>query len=155
MPKMLRYTPEFKEQRVRLVFSEIGPDESRKAACERLGARVNVKAVTLYNWVKDAAPTVSPPRLPARRKTCLPSWLRCARRTVSSPGRTRFRARPRLSSGRSSTANRRSSGVRHRQPAPVHERCTVGTRADLQGAAGLPSLGAMRVAAPAGATADR
>ena len=64
MPKMLRYTPEFKEQCVRLVFLEIGPDESRKAACERLGARVNVKPVTLYNWVKDAAPSVTPPRLP-------------------------------------------------------------------------------------------
>ena len=64
MPKMLRYTPEFKEQCVRLVFSEIGPDESRKAACDRLGARVNVKPVTLYNWVKDAAPSLSPPRLP-------------------------------------------------------------------------------------------
>ena len=47
MPKLLRYTPEFKEQCVRLVFSEIGPDESRKAACERLGARVTVKPVTL------------------------------------------------------------------------------------------------------------
>ena len=81
MPKLLRYTPEFKEQCVRLVFAEIGPEESRKAACERLGARVNVKPVTLYNWVKEAAPTAapaSPPRHdggPAR-----PSWPRCARR---------------------------------------------------------------------------
>ena len=32
MPVMLRYTSEFKEQCVRLVFSEIGPEESRKAA---------------------------------------------------------------------------------------------------------------------------
>lgn len=60
MPRMLRYTPEFKEQCVRLVFAEIGPDESRKAACERLGPRVNVKPVTLYNWLKAAGPS-SPP----------------------------------------------------------------------------------------------
>jgi transposase len=65
MPKMLRYTPEFKDQCVRLVFAEIGPDESRKAACTRLAAGVNVKPVTLYNWVKEAAPsTAAPSRSP-------------------------------------------------------------------------------------------
>lgn len=64
MPKLLRYTPEFKEQSVRLVFAEIGPDESRKAACERLGPRVNVKPVTLYNWVMEAAPSAVPTRAP-------------------------------------------------------------------------------------------
>ena len=64
MPRMLRYTPEFKEQSVRLVFSEIGPDESRRAACERLGPRLNVKPVTLYNWVKEAAPSSAPARPP-------------------------------------------------------------------------------------------
>lgn len=46
MPKMLRYTPEFKEQCVRVLFADIGPAVSRKAACERLGSRVNVKPVT-------------------------------------------------------------------------------------------------------------
>ena len=56
MPKMLRYTPEFKDQCVRLVFAEIGPDESRKAACTRLAPSVNVKPVTLYNWMKEASP---------------------------------------------------------------------------------------------------
>ena len=30
------------------IFSEIGPEESRKEACERLGPRLGVKAVTLY-----------------------------------------------------------------------------------------------------------
>ena len=65
MPKMLRYTPEFKDQCVRLVFAEIGPEESRKAACERLAPGVNVKAVTLYNWVKDAAPGPASPARPA------------------------------------------------------------------------------------------
>jgi transposase len=61
MPKMLRYTPEFKDQCVRLVFAEIGPEESRKAACARLGPRVNVKPVTLYNWLKEATPTAAGP----------------------------------------------------------------------------------------------
>ncbi len=64
MPKMLRYAPEFKDQCVRPVFGEIGPDESRKAACKRLAPGVNAKAVTLYNWVKEAAPgAASPARL--------------------------------------------------------------------------------------------
>jgi len=61
MPKMVRYTPEFKEQCVRLVFAEMGPDESRKAACTRLAPGVNVKPVTLYNWVKEAGPSSSTP----------------------------------------------------------------------------------------------
>ena len=62
MPKMVRFTSEFKEQSVRLVFAEIGPDESRKACCDRLGPRLGVKPVTLYNWVKDAGPAQAPAR---------------------------------------------------------------------------------------------
>lgn len=62
MPRVSKFSPEFKEQSVRLVFAEIGPDESRKQACERLGPRVGVKAVTLYNWVKSATPTAAPAR---------------------------------------------------------------------------------------------
>jgi transposase len=54
------YSAEFKEQAVRFVFDEIGPDESRSAAVERLGPKLNVKPATLMNWVKAAAP-------PARR----------------------------------------------------------------------------------------
>ena len=54
-PKMLRYRPEFKEQCLQLVFAELGPEESRTAACGRPGPRVNVKLVTLYNWVKEEA----------------------------------------------------------------------------------------------------
>ncbi len=49
------YTPEFKDQAVRYVFEEIGPDESRYADCERLRLKVNVKPATLYGWVKLAA----------------------------------------------------------------------------------------------------
>ena len=56
MPARREYTPEFKDQAVRFVFEEIAPDESRSHACERLGPKLNVKAVTLYNWVKHAAP---------------------------------------------------------------------------------------------------
>ena len=56
MPKRLEYTPEFKDQAVRLVFESIEPTESRKQACERLAPIVSVKPVTLYNWVKAATP---------------------------------------------------------------------------------------------------
>jgi transposase len=56
MPAKKEYTAEFKEQAVRFVLEELEPDESRKHACDRLAARLSVKAVTLYNWVKQAAP---------------------------------------------------------------------------------------------------
>lgn len=56
MPKKREYTPEFKDQAVRLVAAERGPDESRSAACQRLGPRLNVNPVTLYSWVKQASP---------------------------------------------------------------------------------------------------
>jgi transposase len=64
MPKQARFSPETKDQCVRMVFAECGPDESRKAACNRLAASLNVKPVTLYNWVKAAggtATTTPPP----------------------------------------------------------------------------------------------
>ena len=61
MPARKDYTPEFKGQAVRFVFEEIGPDESRRQACERLGPKLNVKSVTLYNWVKHAAPAKARP----------------------------------------------------------------------------------------------
>ena len=51
MPKMQQYTVEFKDQAVRFVFDEIGPNESRKEACRGLAPKVNVKEVTPYNWV--------------------------------------------------------------------------------------------------------
>ena len=65
MPVRKEYTAEFKEQAVRYVFEEIGPDESRSAAVERLGPRLNVKPATLMNWVKAAAP-------PTARRTPAP-----------------------------------------------------------------------------------
>ena len=59
MPKMQQYTPEFKDQAVRFVFESIEPNESRKEACRRLAPKVNVKEVTLYNWVKAASPVTA------------------------------------------------------------------------------------------------
>lgn len=56
MPARKEYTPEFKDQAVRFVLEEIGPDESRKQACERLAPKLSMKAVTLYNWLKQSAP---------------------------------------------------------------------------------------------------
>ena len=61
MPVRKDYTPEFKDQAVRFVLEEMEPDESRKQACERLGPKLSVKAVTLYNWVKQASPAESRP----------------------------------------------------------------------------------------------
>ena len=55
MPVRKEYTPEFKDQAVRFVLEEIEPDESRKQACERLAPKLSMKAVTLYNWVKQSA----------------------------------------------------------------------------------------------------
>ena len=59
MPKMQQYTVEFKDQAVRFVFESIEANESRKQACERLAPKVNVKSVTLYNWVKAASPVTA------------------------------------------------------------------------------------------------
>ena len=56
MPAKKEYTAEFKDQAVRFVLEEIEPDESRKHACERLAPKLSMKAVTLYNWVKQSAP---------------------------------------------------------------------------------------------------
>ena len=64
MPARKDYTPEFKDQAVRFVFEEIGPEESRSQACERLGPRLSVKPATLYNWVKQAAPAKARPAAP-------------------------------------------------------------------------------------------
>ena len=61
MPAKKEYTTEFKEQSVRFVFEHIEVDESRYAACQRLGPKLNVKPVTLYNWVKIATPRPSKP----------------------------------------------------------------------------------------------
>lgn len=59
MPTRLEYTAEFKDQAVRLVFESMEPTESRKQACYRVAPIVNVKPVTLYNWVKAATPAAA------------------------------------------------------------------------------------------------
>lgn len=56
MPKKVEYTTEFKDQVVRLIVAEREPNESRSAACARLGPRLGVKTPTLYSWVKQAIP---------------------------------------------------------------------------------------------------
>ena len=61
MPARKDYTPEFKDQAVRFVLEEIEQDESRKHACDRLGPKLSVKSVTLYNWVKQSAPARARP----------------------------------------------------------------------------------------------
>jgi len=63
MPAKKEYTAEFKEQAVRFVLEEIEADESRKHACDRLAPRLSIKAVTLYNWVKQSAPVKARPTL--------------------------------------------------------------------------------------------
>ena len=65
MPARKEYTPEFKDQAVRFVLEEIEPDESRKHACERLAPKLSVKAVTLYNGLKQSAPAKARPSAPA------------------------------------------------------------------------------------------
>jgi hypothetical protein len=52
-PKSLN-TPEFKNQAVRLVVAEQGPDESRHAVCDRLVFVSALQPVTLYGWVTKA-----------------------------------------------------------------------------------------------------
>jgi transposase-like protein len=61
MPAKKVYAAEFKEQSVRFVFEHVEPDESRYAASTRLGPKLNVNALTLYNWVKIATPKPSKP----------------------------------------------------------------------------------------------
>jgi transposase-like protein len=46
------------------VLEEIEPDELRKHACERLAPKLSVKAVTLYNWVKQSTPGKARPAGP-------------------------------------------------------------------------------------------
>jgi transposase len=72
MPAKKEYTPEFKDQAVRFVLEEIEPDESRKQACERLAPKLSVKAVTLYNWVKQSRrPRPARPRRRGRSRSCV------------------------------------------------------------------------------------
>ncbi|MFP5487808.1 MAG: transposase [Acidimicrobiia bacterium] len=110
MPAKKEYTPEFKEQAVRFVLEEMEPDESRKHACDRLAPRLSVKAVTLYNWVKQSAPakarpTHSPGSVEEPQPRCDPTDRRpCRTRSARTshpaqaeplawPAPTRFRPR--------------------------------------------------------------
>jgi transposase len=55
MPKV-SFTKEMREQAVRAVMAERLPEESKSAACVRLGPRLGVNPTTLYNWVKKLVP---------------------------------------------------------------------------------------------------
>ena len=132
---------EFKEQAVRFVFEEIGPDESRGMRVSDSAPRLNVKPATLMNWVKQRRRRPARRRRRARSRSCGRRSRRCARRTVSSLGRTRSCRPRRVSSGRRSTASQRGSGVRGR---PSSSR----GRADLQCVAGRPVRGPLGVGAP-------
>jgi transposase len=60
MPKV-SFSKEFREQAVRAVMAERLPEESRFAACGRLGPRLGVNPTTLYNWVKRLVPGPATP----------------------------------------------------------------------------------------------
>ena len=131
MPTRKEYTPEFKDQAVRFVLEEIEPDESRKQACERLAPKLSMKAVTLYNWLKQSAPTKTRPAAPPGSV----EELRAMNAALRKENRELARANAILSdaaafSGRRSTA-KRGSGVRGCSPSSRG-------RADLQSAAGRP-----------------
>ncbi len=115
MPKILQYTNEFKGQVVRFVFESIEPTESRKEACRRLASKVNMKEVTLYNWVKVATQSQvkgrSILRSLVRLMICV-GKLPCSKRRIgSSPGRTKFCKRLQVFSGLGLTANQRDDWV--------------------------------------------
>ena len=101
---------------MRLVFAEIGPEESRRKACERLGPSVGVEAVALYNWVKSATPSAQPVRPAGSVEDLKAQNAALKKENRELARRMRSCRRPRLSSGRSSTATQRGSGVRHREP---------------------------------------
>ena len=81
MPKMKRYTDEFKDQAVRHVFESMGPDESRKEACRRVAPLLGVKEVTLYNWVKERTPSV-PPKVSEGSSEALREEIKSLRKQV-------------------------------------------------------------------------
>ncbi len=85
MPVRKEYTAEFKEQAVRFVFEEIGPDESRSAAVERLGPKLNVQAgdVDELGEGRGAGRRAADPGGRAASRSCGRRTRRCARRTVS------------------------------------------------------------------------
>ena len=72
------------------MFDSIESNESRREACERLGAKVSVKPVTLYNWVKAATPASTGRVVAAGSVEELKAQVAgCGRRFVNCPVRTR------------------------------------------------------------------
>ena len=137
MPKQVEYTPESKDQAVRLVAAEREPNDSRSAASARLGPRLGVETPTLYSWVKQAIPRSEVAAVPGSVEE-----LRAANAALRKENRELARANDILqaaasSSGRSSTADRRSSRVHRGASHALHTGVAVGVRADLQSAGDL------------------
>jgi transposase len=87
MPKV-SFTKEFREQAVRAVMAERSPDESRFAACARLGPRLGVNATTLYNWVKKQVPGPATTSMPAGSVEQLQAENAALRKEVRELART-------------------------------------------------------------------
>ena len=69
---------------MRLLFAEIGLEESRRAACERVGPRVNVKAVMLQQ-PGEGGGAVGPARAPGSTEELRAQLGAAKRRTGTSP----------------------------------------------------------------------
>lgn len=65
MSTQRKYSAELRESSIRMVFETQEPDESLKTVCVRVAPLVDVRAMTLYGWAKQARPTTS---LPARKQ---------------------------------------------------------------------------------------
>ena len=132
-----RYPPELKERAVRMVQDLRQQDPGDKAVISRVARQLGVGDESLRTWVKqcrDRCRQAAGADAPRSR----PSSSGCARRT-SSCGAPTTSCRPqRLSSGRSSTAEERSSRL-HRRPSGPNDRwASMGGRADLRRARRSP-----------------
>jgi transposase-like protein len=112
MPAKKQYTSEFKEQSVRFVPEHIDADESRYGACQRLGSKLDVKLVALYDWVKIATPRSAKPPVTAGWAEELKTQLAAVRKENRELARAnQILQDAAIVSGRRSTVNHRSERV--------------------------------------------
>ena len=76
------YPAELRESAVGMVFDSREPDESLKAACDRVAPLVNVKFATLYNWCKQARPVAGVPARKAQTVGELEAELKALRKEL-------------------------------------------------------------------------
>lgn len=113
-PQTRRYSPEEKAAAVRMVRTLRAELGTEHGTVQRVASQLGYGVESVRQWVKQAdiddghTAGVTTARRPGSR-----SW---SRRTVSCGARTRSSSAQRLSSGRNSTANTRSSPVHRRQP---------------------------------------